>query len=168
MGPNSIGPVSGHSNASDAGDKADEDRAFEPEQEDHEPDPELAAAFVTPSPIHIDPDLLPVAPALILNALALTPVDRSGGRSPQIRKSPSWIQNENAFPVDGFVAFDPKFNFSLSKFPKPVWPKTSPTIPTSFLKDHRSRKKVKRQKFGKKKWNKCWIKCKSLADRKWL
>jgi hypothetical protein len=108
---------------------------------------------VNPSAVHLsstvhpsvaDPDLLPVPPALILNALALTPVDRSGGgRTPTIQKKSSWTDNnENSFPLDGFITFDPKFNFFPSKFPKPVWPKTSPTIPTSFFKDHRSKKKV--------------------------
>jgi hypothetical protein len=108
---------------------------------------------INPSAVHLsstvhpsvaDPDLLPVPPALILNALALTPVDRSGGgRTPTIQKKSSWTDNnENSFPLDGFITFDPKFNFFPSKFPKPVWPKTSPTIPTSFFKDHRSKKKV--------------------------
>ena len=117
------------------------------EQMDRTPDPRpdlLDVPFVTPSSLQIDPDLVPVAPALILNALALTPVDRTGSRSPAIRKrSSTWIQNENSFPVDGFVPFDPKFSFSASKFPKPFWPKTAPTIPTSFFKDHRSKKKVR-------------------------
>ena len=102
----------------------------------------------TPSPIHLnqlDPDLLPVPPALILHALALTPVDRSGSRTPAIVKRTSWIQNENCLPLDGFVSLDPRFNYfpsHHSKFPKPIWPKTSPTIPTSFFKDHRRKKKV--------------------------
>ena len=152
MGPNSISgpPGSGQSDNFEDGaaDKVDNDhdeatQMFEPELS---PDPNRIEAFLTPSPLQIDPDLLPVAPALILNALALTPVDRSSGTSPAIRqRSVAWIQNENAFPtLDGFVPFDPRFNFSASKFPKPVWPKTPPTIPTSFFKDHRSRKKVGR------------------------
>jgi len=148
MGPNSISgpPGSAQSaNFDDAADKVDDDQdeptqMFDP---DLTPDPNRIEAFVTPSPIQIDPDLLPVAPALILNALALTPVDRSSGASPAIRqRSVAWIQNENVFPVDGFVPYDPKFSFSASKFPKPFWPKTPPTIPTSFFKDHRSKKKV--------------------------
>ena len=111
--------------------------------------------YVTPSPTNLhhnqlDPDLLPVAPALILNALALTPVERSrstsriSGRTPLIQKKSSWIQNENVLPLDSFISLDPSFySFPTSmKFPKPVWPKSSPTIPTSFYKDHRSKKKV--------------------------
>jgi hypothetical protein len=150
MGPTSIElspsvSVSAHSNDFESANKHDdavEAPAFDPDRTP-DPDPALTEALITPSPLQIDPDLLPVAPALILNALALTPVERSGGRSPAIRQRSSvWIQNENAFPVDGFVPFDPKFSFSTSKFPKPVWPKTPPTIPTSFFKDHRSKNKV--------------------------
>ena len=149
MGPNSISgpPGTGQSNNFEgAADKAGDDHGeatqmFEPELS---PDPNRIEAFLTPSTLQIDPDLRPVAPALILNALALTPVDRSSGLSPagNRQRSVAWIQNENAFPMDGFVPFDPRFNFSTSKFPKPVWPKTPPTIPTSFFKDHRSKKKV--------------------------
>ena len=106
------------------------------------PSPACVTSFMNDS---LDPDLLPVPPALILNALALTPVDRSGNRSPAIVKRTSWIQNENSLPLDGFVSLDPRFNYFPSyhsKFPKPSWPKSSPTIPTSFFKDHRRKKKV--------------------------
>ena len=149
MGPNLIEPPnSSQSNDLDSTQKDDQvDRDDRPTF-----DPDLTPlpdhkieALLTPSPVHppvFDPDLLPVPPALILNVLAITPVDRSGGRTPILTKKSSLTNNENSFPLDGFVSFDQKFSFYPSKLPKPVWPKTHPTIPTSFFKDHRSKKKV--------------------------
>ena len=152
MGPNLVEPPnSSQSNDQDSTQKdeqvnQDDRPKFDPDHitlPDHEIEALLTPSSIRLSPVHpsvIDPDLLPVAPALIINVLAITPVDRSGGRTPIIPKKSSWPNNENSFPLDGFVSFDSKFY--PSKLPKPVWPKTHPTIPTSFFKDHLSKKKV--------------------------
>jgi hypothetical protein len=150
MGPNPMDPADAQTQGLETPEKVVPDIAYVTVTEEATSD-----VFVTPSPTNLhhnqlDPDLLPVAPALILNALALTPLERSrstsriSGRTPVIQKKSSWIQNENVLPLDGFISIDPTFySYSTSvKFPKPVWPKSSPTIPTSFYKDHRSKKKV--------------------------